>query len=113
MKRFSFVFLGVLIGFAVGLAVDHHSAMAQSSGWGKDEVIPVVFVEYSYGGFVPVSSHSAARWNKEQVVPMCSVKPSYGRFVPTDSSYGQGWERSEVKPYVLVKDAYGHFIPAN
>jgi hypothetical protein len=56
MKRFFYIFLGLLIGLAVGLSINRRSVMAQSSGWEKDEVVPVVLVEYAYGNFVPVNS---------------------------------------------------------
>lgn len=71
MKRFVYVFLGLVIGLTGGLSISHQSAMAQASGWDKGEVVPVVLVEYAYGNFVPVNSPGAARWSKEEVTPMC------------------------------------------
>lgn len=109
-------FRTLLFGFIVGLmcAVFLRPALAQIGlSWSRDQVVAVVLVKPSFGGFEPVNGTSIGNtWTKDEVKPMCQVKPSVIGFVPVaGSSIGNSWTKGEVKPLIFVEPFMGVFVP--
>ncbi|MEW6238380.1 MAG: hypothetical protein AB1656_23595 [Candidatus Omnitrophota bacterium] len=92
---------GLTMGAAIGVS------------WKKSEVIPVVIVKPSIGGFEPAEGNSIGNiWPKPQVKPVLLVKPSIGSFVPREGiSIGNTWRKEDVLPVMLVEPSPGGFIP--
>jgi hypothetical protein len=114
MKRASLLSIGAVFGLLAGLSMGHRSVAAQSFiAWDKEEVLPVVIVEPSIGGFVPKGrSGLQGSWSKDEVTPMCPVKPAIGGFVPTEGmTIGNTWTKGEVRPFVAVRPSLGRFVP--
>ena len=81
--------------------------------WEKAQVIPVIMVKPSIGGFVPIEGNSIVNtWSKKDVTPILIVKPSIGGFQPYEgSAIGNTWEKKNVTPVMLVEPYIGNFKP--
>jgi len=81
--------------------------------WKKSEVIPVVLVKPSIGGFVPVEGSSIGNtWSKSEVKPVLLLKPGIGGFESREgTSIGNTWSKDGVLPVMLVEPAAGGFAP--
>ena len=104
-----------LVGLCCGLVVLGTFAAGATVGfnWAKDEVLPVVLVEPSIGGFSPVEGSSIGnRWSKSEVKPVLLVKPGIGGFEPMEGiSIGNTWPKDEVVPVILVEPELSGFVP--
>ena len=87
------------------------SAMGVS--WTKSDVVPVVIVEPSIGGFKPMEGSSIGnKWSKSQVKPVLLVKPGIGGFVPLKGgSISNKWKKKDVLPVMLVESSIRGFAP--
>lgn len=101
---------GVLMGMTIALPL-----YAQVFSWNKAEVVPVVLVKPSVGGFVPTEGTTIGNtWSKEEVKPVLIVEPSVGGFVPREgSTIGNTWSKEEVKAVIVVTPRLGNFVPAD
>src|SRR3989442_13429723 len=83
--------------------------------WSKEQIVPVVLVKPTIGGFAPVEGSSIGNtWPKDEVRPVALLKPVIGGFAPREgSSIGNTWPKDEIRPMILVKPQMGRFVPAN
>jgi len=109
-----------MIGATAGLVLGIFAGAAGAQSlitWSKREVLPVVMVEPSIGGFVPRGgSGLQATWSKAEVVPMIIVEPTMlGDFAPKGESplFGNVWRKEAVKPFLQVEvTPLGQFSPS-
>ena len=108
MSRSPFVAVPVLISAAALLA-----AAGASIAWKKSDVVAVVLVKPSIGGFVPVEGSAIGNtWAKSDVQPVLLVEPGIGGFRPLEgSSIGNIWRKRDVLPAMLVEPSVGGFVP--
>ena len=113
MKQDSLIALsiGIIIGLLLAIPLYAQGFVS----WPKVQVVPVVFVRPTIGGFAPMEGSSIGNiWSKNDVVPMCLVKPAFLGFVPKQgSTLANSWTKDEVKPFILVKPSpFGSFVPS-
>ena len=105
-------------GIFIGGLIGPRSALAQFIQWNRDEVVPIVTVEWSVAGYIAKGTSAVqGTWPRAKVMPLVLVKSNnLGGFVPADggNQIGNTWQRDEVRPFILLKpNMYGGFVPAN
>ena len=119
-RRAWLIFLSLIVGIVVGLAINPTYALAQFLQWDRQDVVPVIFVQPSTAGFIPQGGNALGpTWNKDKVVPLILVRSNnLGGFIPANGGYGSmignTWQKDDVRPFIIVKPGpVGGFIPAN
>ena len=82
--------------------------------WTKADVVPVVLVKPSLGGFAPVEGSSIGNtWRKSEVKPVLLLKPGIAGFEPREGiSVGNTWrKKEEILPVTLVEPSGDRFVP--
>jgi hypothetical protein len=92
---------GLTMGAAIGVS------------WTKSQIIPVVLVKPSIGGFEPVDGISIGNtWPKSEVKAVLLVKPGIVGFEPREGiTIGNTWSAQDILPVMLVEPSVGGFVP--